>query len=203
MISHKHKFIFIHINHCGGTSISQSLRNYGVWQPYLCDPDLIKSPLSQVSQHLTAQEFKSSYPKEIWDSYYKFAFVRNPLDRLLTYFLTHTWKLGSTKFEDFILGLKNRNTNFSSTDPSIRMLGTCFRWLCDHDGKPLDIDFIGKLENIEEDFPRVCNDIGVSADLTHENKTPTKTKPRSDYYNINTVKVVEELYREDFVNFNY
>ena len=73
VISYKHKFIFIHINTCGGTSIENSLKSYGEWQPHLCDPDLIKGPLSQASQHLTAQEFKSFYPKEVWDSYYKFA----------------------------------------------------------------------------------------------------------------------------------
>ena len=84
MISHKHKFIFIHIPNTAGTSIEKALYDEscqllpGEW-----DYDRARyAPLN----HLTLQELVDSAlltPAQL-QSYFKFCFVRNPWDRLVS-----------------------------------------------------------------------------------------------------------------------
>ena len=84
MISHKHKFIFIHIPKTAGTSIEQALRDEtcqllpGEWAAGRG----LHAPLN----HLTLQElvdYGILTPAQL-KSYFKFCFVRNPWDRLIS-----------------------------------------------------------------------------------------------------------------------
>ena len=64
------------------------------------------------------------------------------------------------------------------------------------------MDFIGKFENLQEDFNKVCDKIGVKRErLPHRKKSIRK--PYRDYYNSNTKKIVENLYGEDIEHFGY
>ena len=71
MISHKHKCIFIHISRTGGSTIERLLQGEDQWNrdPY--------------SKHITTARAKKLY-SEWWDDYFKFTFVRNPYDRVLS-----------------------------------------------------------------------------------------------------------------------
>lgn len=81
-ISVKHRCIFIHVPKCGGTSIEKSL---GVFQKAEClfftNPNLFDgAPM----QHLTAQQVKKILNPGVWDSFYKFAVVRDPVERFFS-----------------------------------------------------------------------------------------------------------------------
>ena len=66
LISHRDKFIFIHIYKSGGTSITETFDTFFT--------DLIKY------KHETALEIRDIIGKKKFNSYYKFAIVRNPWD---------------------------------------------------------------------------------------------------------------------------
>ena len=66
MINHKHKFIFIHINKCGGTSIDKVFSG-------------------KFRGHKKAFDYKKLNPKE-FENYFKFTFVRNPWDRVVSFY---------------------------------------------------------------------------------------------------------------------
>lgn len=75
--------------------------------------------------------------------------------------------------------------------------------LKDKKGK-IFVDFIGKFENLEEDYKKVCKKIG----LRNPPKLPHKNKGRSlrsynSYYDDETRKLVQRRYEEDFKVFNY
>ena len=84
MISHKHKFIFVHVPKCGGTSIEHSLlKNENVTK--------ITNDVKQKyrmyyyhegiqTQHRKIDQFKDAREK----SYFTFTFVRNPWERFLS-----------------------------------------------------------------------------------------------------------------------
>ena len=85
MINHKHKFIFVHIGKTGGTSIEHVL-----------DPNVKLDTNKRVSgtgntvfkgKHWKAIDYKNKYEK-IFESYFKFAFVRNTWDGVVSSF-TH------------------------------------------------------------------------------------------------------------------
>jgi hypothetical protein len=50
-------------------------------------------------KHITARELRQIVGHRIWDEYYKFSFVRNPYDKLLSEYSMFT------QFEAFILGI--------------------------------------------------------------------------------------------------
>jgi hypothetical protein len=64
------------------------------------------------------------------------------------------------------------------------------------------VDFIGKLENLDQDFKKICNKIGIEAELPHKNKSKRKRDYRK-YYTEETKKLVEKAFREDIELFYY
>jgi hypothetical protein len=67
MISHEHKFIFVHVPKTGGTSIESLLDLSG-------------------AKHNTARQYRNFFP-DVWKRYFSFAFVRNPWDRVLSFYM--------------------------------------------------------------------------------------------------------------------
>ena len=74
---------------------------------------------------------------------------------------------------------------------------------CDEDGRTL-VDFIGRLENFEEDFNKVTDHIGIKgASLPHRNKNKKSNIEYKEYYNENSRKMMEEHFKKDIELFNY
>ena len=63
------------------------------------------------------------------------------------------------------------------------------------------VDFVGKFENLAEDFGHVCRQIGVDASLPHENASKHDTW--RSYYNDHTAGLIAEAYKEDIEAFGY
>ncbi len=98
-ISDKHKVIFLHIPKTGGTSIEKFLdikpSASTFYSQYLPLSISVAAP-----QHLPYADLKAKLPVDKWVTYYKFAIVRNPWERLLS---TYKWKSrGCKTFEEFV-----------------------------------------------------------------------------------------------------
>lgn len=94
IISHEHRFIFIHIHKTAGESITAALL------PSLDRQDVVvanrrirgarpswkgpRSTYANLGKHSTAAEVQAAVPEGLWSSYYKFAVVREPIDRVLS-----------------------------------------------------------------------------------------------------------------------
>lgn len=181
MICHKHKLIFIHIPKTGGSSIEIAI-NPSV--------SLDESPqtlgtgnTSFRGKHWNIDKCQQEY-KEYFDSYFKFTFVRNPWDREVS-----RWKW-------FAVALK-MNVSFKK---HLKNMNNYREWIYRNDKYPFD--FIGRFENLQEDFNIICDKIGIPKQkLPHSNKT--KRKHYAEYYNDETREIVAEKYAKDIEHFGY
>jgi hypothetical protein len=66
----------------------------------------------------------------------------------------------------------------------------------------MDIDFIGKIENLQNDFNTICDNIGIPRKpLTQRNKS--KHDHYSKYYDKETRDIVASRFAEDIEMFGY
>jgi len=144
-----------------------------------------------------------------WQDYFKFTIVRNPWDRLVSCWKNKIvtqkpskrqfrsslrWELNYQKatFNEFISKITEKNN-----------ITRDIHWTLCHNLFPVnDIDFIGRFENLQEDFNTVCDKIGIpQQELPHANKT--KHKHYTEYYNDETKQIVAEKYAKDIELFGY
>jgi len=95
-------------------------------------------------------------------------------------------------FENFI--------NFLHLEDKKLLAPTQVSYIEDLNGNPR-IDFVGRFENFENDWNKVCKQLGIKKKLPHLNKSEHKNY--RIYYNEELIEKVEELYKEDIEFFNY
>jgi hypothetical protein len=157
-------------------------------QKYLCNNDSEKA-----LQHLTYAEIESKVDVK---NYFKFSFVRNPFERLVSEYF---WRkkngdILSETFVEFVdqVVLKNLMTD--------KHLLPQHLFLEDNNGK-LIMDFVGHFENLYTDFSMLCEKLKINASI--EKIHSSKDYDYRDYYVDHTKKLVGEMYSQDLKLFNY
>lgn len=144
-------------------------------------------------QHWMPTRARKEFGQRIWNEYFKFTFVRNPWDRLVSFYcywdLRNHFEHGSN-FEDFVIDVLQQRSDKSC--PS------CVECLVD----PECFDFIGRFENLQEDFNYVCDQIGAEkCTLPHIHKM--KRTHYSHYYGNELRELVAKKYHDDIEYFGY
>ena len=201
MISYKHKCIFIHITKCGGTTVDTFFRGkffgHGKAIQYKTgDANYYKSLIG--SGPIT--QYNNS--AKVYDDFFKFTFVRNPWDRIVSLYSYH--KQRNFDYYDFdSISFRNYVKKYLFTQKTQTPLNVnpCMDWITDENGN-LIIDFIGRFENLQKDFDKICKHIGMNQQqLPHKNKS--KHKHYTEYYDEETKEIVAEKYAKDIEYFGY
>ena len=161
---------------------------------------LLKSP-NEISQDIFQEMLQSP-------SVFRFSFVRNPYQRALSCYLD--------KMQDPWYRAKLGLSHYSDMPPFVEFLKAIQKQKI-HDMDPhwriqtyqifynfINYDFIGRFENLAEDLPLVLKNIfhEVSFEsLPHFGKGSTKQHPQ--YLTPEAIKCIQDIYMEDFINFNY
>ena len=121
-------------------------------------------------------------------------------------FLNHMSKFKD--FEDFVLNGLDEKLVFKITH-----LIPQHDYLCDSKGKIL-VDFVGRFENLQDDFDKVCDKIGMPrTKLPHTNTTKyikksgggweLDNKHYTEYYDEMTKDIVAKQFKRDIQYFGY
>ncbi len=99
IISRSHEFIFVWIDRTGGHSIEAALKPFGATRYRPKGPVANKALIKHVPARrlATCPEFA-----ENWDKYFKFSFVRNPWDHMVSWYFFRKARY-SGSFRDFLL----------------------------------------------------------------------------------------------------
>ncbi|MCI5207272.1 MAG: hypothetical protein D3910_00405 [Candidatus Electrothrix sp. ATG2] len=229
MISHKNKCIFIHIPKVAGTSLISLLRDTGNTAvtkekniPFSFDFNRIDPP----SPHLKAIDYiKYGYTTaDEFNSYFKFAFVRNPWDRIVS---EYKYRRHPARY-DFKTFLFHHFPQPSWTDAYCHVIPQYY-FLYDDSNKCL-VDYVGRFENLESDFRKVCHSLNLpELKIPHKNKSLSlfrrdnnlyhvlktikdaasiKQKRNTfstytEYYDDETIQWVAQVYKKDILTFGY
>ncbi|MDD3517446.1 MAG: sulfotransferase family 2 domain-containing protein [Chromatiales bacterium] len=213
LLSLRHNFLFVHIAKTGGTSVRAALKRHRYAGRYGL-PMFIAHKLDQMTGHRIGAKFprhakaiaaKEMLPAEVYDGLFKFVFVRNPWDLQVSSFF-HIRKerpqvlQGVESFEQFV------HLKFDPERPFNYMLDTSAElqreYVTDFQGR-LIVDFVGRYENLQQDFDQVCERLELPrVMLPHKRKAEGRESYRK-YYNDETAAIVAEHYRVDIEGFGY
>jgi hypothetical protein len=113
-----------------------------------------------------------------FQEYYKFGFVRNPWDRVVSLYERREGaeRRHDMGFADFVRWIDYSSSTCPHSSPHRYQLD----WFVDGSGEML-ADFIGRFERLEDDWAFVANKIGLDQKLPHARSNP-RPRPYTDYY---------------------
>jgi hypothetical protein len=205
LISDSHAFIFVQMRKVASSSMQEVLKPLAVTRPAgilahwlsraRLQTDYRKNVFRTHDDMLSA---KRLMPAEKFDRYFKFSFVRNPWERLVSeyeYILAtpehgrHERVARLDGFEDFIKMQIPRGNAYQ------------LNMLCDKEGRLLT-DFVGKLENLDEDWRSVCSRLGIRYQALRKNNV-TRRKHYLDYFDKESSRLVARYWRREIELFAY
>jgi len=187
MINHKHKFLFIHIPRTGGTSIEEQFQY---------------NEAKEKNKHWNLNDWKNHLNDEDFDGYFKFAFVRNPWDVIVSKYLDRGW------YSSPIQGRGGEIGYYS---------GKSLKYFLDHyqpaehehgDGlldyfDPGQMDFVGRFENRVQDIEYISRKIGININSSTKARSHRHKKHYTEYYDDETRAIVAEKYAKAIEHFGY
>lgn len=203
IISFLHKFVFTAIPKTGTHSVRRALREHlgpeDVEQVSLFVKKRLPIPeLARLQHgHLSLQQIRPYLKADEWESFYKFAFVRNPFDRFISYcaFMTR----GNGQFDrdphgTMRLVLEQPPLHHILFQPQHLLI-------TDEDGTLLT-DYVGRVEEMQSSYDEIARHLGLpSTQLEKANASRREDYRR--YYDQPSIEGVARLYARDLELFGY
>ena len=198
MISLQKRFLFVHIPKTAGNSIQSVLRHYSEDQLIALRKEQdgierfgLRNPKYKIKKHSTLNEYYNALGEEQFGKLYKFTSVRNPWDRMVSYYFTptqnpETWN--RKKFRGMI------SETVSVTD---------YLRLNNRKDDPFaNVDYIMRFENLAEDFRAVCTAIGISPPTLPQYNRSNR-EHYSKYYDHELREFVRTRFAAEIERFDY
>lgn len=223
IISHKYKFIFICNGKTGTTSMEAALLHLdesvdfnagakGLW----------------TNKHMPPSVIRSMLPTEVWNSYFKFVFVRHPLDWFVSQY-RHNFRMpkrygwGANLVRPWSApknwrGYKRKLALAQKDVLDADVVDLVFEHLKQYRGLPLCeslyqktyvddldgnqlVDFVGLFENLAVDVSEVQSRIGLEFDMPHLNATDRRSF--GECLTPHAISRIRDLWAVDFDRFGY
>lgn len=157
MISFQKRFLFVHIPKTAGNSIQSVLREYSEDELVALRAGQdgverfgLRNPKYKIKKHSTLAEYQAALGETQFGNLYRFTCVRNPWDRMVSYYFTPTQKAEGWDRKEF-----RKIILRAATVADYLRLGT-------GDDPFRNVDYIMRFENLGDDFRRVCATLDIS-----------------------------------------
>jgi hypothetical protein len=198
MISLQKRFLFVHIPKTAGNSIQSVLRRYSEDQLVALRKEQdgverfgLRNPTYKLKKHSMLSEYHKAMGDEQFRNLYKFTCVRNPWDRMVSYYFTptqnpETWN--KKKFREI----------FSKTVSVQDYLR-----LDDGEDDPFaNVDYIMRFESLADDFRAVCTAIDISPPMLPQYNRSNR-EHYSKYYDDELRELVRSRFAAEIERFGY
>jgi hypothetical protein len=164
-----------------------------LWRRVLRRPERYYPPSVGFYEHMPASLVRGYVGEEVWRSYFKFAFDRNPWDRQISWYFYKTKTKGARQSFEYFMQSRRR------------------AYVDNHEiylhGATLAVDFLGRYESLDVDLNKALHMIGIGRHLAvpHTNVTPNKGE-RLDYhsyYSPSTEALVADWYAPEIKLLGY
>ena len=205
IVSHQHRFVFAAVPKTGTHSVRQALREH------MGDEDIEqvglfvnkRFPYEQLAAirhgHLSLAQVRPFLGDDAFDAYFKFAFVRNPYDRFVSYcaFMSRDSGHFATQPQEVM-----RYFLFHAPPEQHILFQPQSSLLVDDDGQALLTDMVGRVEDMQASYDAICARIGIpSRPLDQVNGS--KRGDYRQYYTPELAEAVAARYRKDLDLFGY
>lgn len=140
---------------------------------------------------------------EIWNNYFKICVIRNPFDKIVSFWWFHLSEL-------------ERDTLCTKDFSYIK---NCFRdWILSSKIFPIDnfiykiddavcIDYFIRFENLQNDLITMIHKLSLSSDISTLKKYKSESRKKnnhfSEYYDQESIKIINRLFGWEIEYFNY
>jgi hypothetical protein len=198
MISFQKRFLFVHIPKTAGNSIQTILRHYSEDEVVALRADQdgierfgLRNPNYKIKKHSTLAEYRAALGEARFRDLYKFTCVRNPWDRMVSYYfgttsLVEAWD--RKEFKKLILKA------VSVTD---------YLRLDKGESDPFgNVDYVMRFENLTDDFRTVSAKLGIPVTrLPLYNRS--NREHYSKYYDTDLRELIRKRFAPEIDRFGY
>lgn len=216
LLSESKQFIFVHIEKTAGNAIKDYLRKYDSCQQNLFDivlnkffhvsfytynsVDNIKKLKSLSLGHAMLYVIQQNVSPEIFDNYFKFAFVRNPYSREVSIY-EYIKKIKTHPQNELISKLSFPEYLEWRVTKNLRLQ---FDYIVNYN-KEFCLNYLGRFENLDEDFEVCCQKLKIPepSSLAKVNVTKEKDYDYRDYYDEKAKQLIEKYFQKDLEYLGY
>ena len=232
IVSTSHHFIFIHVYKTAGEAVVAALPQISgrsgvtIWEgrkprPYPSHP----VGFGLLAKHSTAAMIRSALPAQMWSQYFKFAFVREPVDRVVSLF-NYAATVATARRRISLDNLLHHSPlrRYDPLDaPSIRAFRATDsfssyirhqdtlrddamrpQWLAiaDPSGDCI-VDFVGRYENLDRDMEHIQNKLGLPVRIPPRKNVSSVRKMSRAHVSREDEEYLRELFALDYQHFGY
>ena len=220
ILSHRHRFIYIKTFKTASTSIEAALlpicgpddiitppwpqaQNFRIDHPLLPKRPLMKrlfsgppkltDPSVGYYHHMPAWRVRSYVGEDIWNSYFKFSFERNPWDRQVSQYLYWRQKKADRRPVSFEKFMEDRERAYVGN----------FDLYSQNDAIILDV--MGRYETLASDLDEIIQRLLLenTAPLPHLNASGKRSDHYREFYDSRTEAIVADWYSREIAYFGY
>lgn len=203
IISSQNRYVFVAIPKTGTHAVRQALR------PHMGEGDMEqvglflkrKLPIAELARlrhgHISLEQLRSHMAADKFADYFKFAFVRNPFDRFVSYcsFMTRAGDAFDREPQKVM-------RHFVASPPYQHILFAPQHSFVTNAEGSLLTDYVGRVERMQESFDFIAGKIGIPT-VPLERVNTSKRASYRDYYDQQLIDGVARLYARDLELFGY